>query len=289
MHGGVHGGWHLEFARQQANHSPAASSSFQSSIQGNAPLYSPQANFQTPTRWMSPVAQQKQPEQSVDDVFDEAAFDKAFDAAMLRHETIAKESEEAEEAKETPRIERPEGFHLGFACTDPGDITGEYDFDQAWYKSGLQENDRGPSGATEAGHETAHQETMPRIGSDTIPAEDPRSKDESNADAEADELARTAGQLLDNLQHEQSEKFQNSRFLTLMRQLRDKEVKVEGDKMVEVNTRPRFGIYTYISSSPAFHGHGYIEADRNRRSSNHCTPEETIIHPKQVARHLSNL
>lgn len=50
----------------------------------------------------------------------------------------------------------------------------------------------------------------------------------------ADDLARTAGQLLDTLSHNQTEKFQQSNFLALMRKLRDHEVKVEGGKMVEV-------------------------------------------------------
>lgn len=50
---------------------------------------------------------------------------------------------------------------------------------------------------------------------------------------EADELARTAGLLLENIKHEQNPKFKQSQFLGLMKQLRDGEVRVEGDKMVE--------------------------------------------------------
>jgi hypothetical protein len=52
---------------------------------------------------------------------------------------------------------------------------------------------------------------------------------------DADELARTAGELLDHLKHDQSSKFRNSNFLSLMRQLRDREVHVKGDKIVEVS------------------------------------------------------
>lgn len=51
-----------------------------------------------------------------------------------------------------------------------------------------------------------------------------------------DELAQTAADLLDKISHEKSSKFQNSAFLGLMRKLADREVKVEGDKMVEVST-----------------------------------------------------
>ncbi|KAF2223000.1 hypothetical protein BDZ85DRAFT_262787 [Elsinoe ampelina] len=59
--------------------------------------------------------------------------------------------------------------------------------------------------------------------------EDPMQHDEN------DDLARTAGELLDKVRDNQSTKFQNSTFLDLMRKLRDREVRVEGDKMVETN------------------------------------------------------
>ncbi|KAF2686526.1 hypothetical protein K458DRAFT_298011 [Lentithecium fluviatile CBS 122367] len=52
-----------------------------------------------------------------------------------------------------------------------------------------------------------------------------------------DEMADTAGRLLERVADNTSEKFQNSQFLTLMRKLRDREVKVEGDKMVEVSAQ----------------------------------------------------
>jgi peroxin-5 len=50
---------------------------------------------------------------------------------------------------------------------------------------------------------------------------------------DADELARTAGLLIESVRDEESPKFQNSQFMGLMKQLRDREVIVEGDKMVE--------------------------------------------------------
>jgi hypothetical protein len=52
---------------------------------------------------------------------------------------------------------------------------------------------------------------------------------------EADRLAKTAGELFDRLQHEQemNEKFRNSSFMALMKKLRDREVVVEGNKMVD--------------------------------------------------------
>jgi hypothetical protein len=50
-----------------------------------------------------------------------------------------------------------------------------------------------------------------------------------------DEMAATAARLLERVADNTSEKFQNSQFLGLMRRLRDREVRVEEDKIVEVN------------------------------------------------------
>ncbi|KAF2856206.1 hypothetical protein T440DRAFT_463543 [Plenodomus tracheiphilus IPT5] len=52
---------------------------------------------------------------------------------------------------------------------------------------------------------------------------------------EEDEMAETAGRLLERVADNTSEKFQNSQFLSLMRKLRDREVKVQEDKIVEVD------------------------------------------------------
>lgn len=74
-----------------------------------------------------------------------------------------------------------------------------------------------------------------RIGSDRILDEVQEKEKDQNEHDEADELARTAGQLLENVKGDRSQKFQESNFLSLMRQLRDKEVRVEGDKLVDVS------------------------------------------------------
>lgn len=49
---------------------------------------------------------------------------------------------------------------------------------------------------------------------------------------DSDELSRTAGLLVDSLKDEANPKFQNSAFLGFMRQLRDKEMVVDGDDIV---------------------------------------------------------
>lgn len=65
-----------------------------------------------------------------------------------------------------------------------------------------------------------------------------------------DEMARTAGHLLDRVSDNTSEKFQNSQFFELMRRLRDREVRVEGDKMVEVSTAQSTSSHPVSVSAP---------------------------------------
>ena len=72
-----------------------------------------------------------------------------------------------------------------------------------------------------------------RIGSDRILDEYREDSGGHGESDEADELAKTAGNVLENVKGDQSTKFQESNFLSLMRQLRDREVKVNGDKIVK--------------------------------------------------------
>lgn len=76
-----------------------------------------------------------------------------------------------------------------------------------------------------------------RIGSDMIPQSDEQ-KDTQQGPNDADELARTAGHLLNSVSHETNQKFQQSNFLALMRRIRDREVHIEGDEFREVSTHP---------------------------------------------------
>lgn len=50
---------------------------------------------------------------------------------------------------------------------------------------------------------------------------------------DSDNIARTAAELLDSVSHDASSKFTESTFLALMRRLRDKEARVEGNDLVE--------------------------------------------------------
>lgn len=86
---------------------------------------------------------------------------------------------------------------------------------------------------------------FPKIGSDLIPPttqnltsnttenQQEQEQPQQATDADADSLALTAGELLHSVKDDSSEKFQQSNFLALMRRLRDREVVVRGDDIVE--------------------------------------------------------
>lgn len=66
---------------------------------------------------------------------------------------------------------------------------------------------------------------------ETVKQEEEEKEEEYN---QTDDIAKTAGNLLDSLSSESSKKFRESEFMALMRRLRDGEVRVVGDRMVEV-------------------------------------------------------
>lgn len=60
-------------------------------------------------------------------------------------------------------------------------------------------------------------------------------KEQNQHHNDDDAMAETAARLLDSVADNTSDKFRQSTFLELMRRLRDREVRVEGDKVVETN------------------------------------------------------
>ncbi|KAF9263323.1 TPR-like protein [Marasmius fiardii PR-910] len=78
-------------------------------------------------------------------------------------------------------------------------------------------------------HQIARPETLEQV------VVEPKARTEQQTPQDADELSRTAALLLDVVKDEQNPKFQNSQFLSLMTQLRDRKVVVEGNQLVENN------------------------------------------------------
>lgn len=75
-----------------------------------------------------------------------------------------------------------------------------------------------------------------RIGSDSISYNDHQTTRTAEQNSRnADELARTAGRLLNSMAGETSPKFEQSQFLSLMRKIRDGQVVVRGDEFHEID------------------------------------------------------
>jgi hypothetical protein len=182
-------GWQNEFVNQQQQPSPAHQ--LQPFAQGFQPSFAPRHTVaEAAANAFSPAQEMTASQLPPTEVFDESAFEAAFDQAKadLASQTTDHVEDSVEEMNQL-------------------DLT-----------------------ATSQAQETI------RIGSDTIPL---NSKDDVRAHLhDADELARTAGQLLESISHDQSQKFRESNFLALMRRIRDREVHIEGDEFREVSTSP---------------------------------------------------
>ena len=205
------GGWHQDFMQQQ-NNSVGKQQAFQQPMQQD---YGPMQQHQGfgPMSYNGPFAGQEHMngsalghqvgqqdmQQDVELGFDEAAFDRAFESARSEMEQLENESQQQELSANQDQIENL---------------------------------------LAEQSIETDHLQELERIGADRILPPEKR-ESAQNPQQDADELARTAGQLLDSVKHDQSQKFQESNFLALMRRLRDREVGVDGDTFRDVSTSHR--------------------------------------------------
>jgi hypothetical protein len=88
-----------------------------------------------------------------------------------------------------------------------------------------------------------------------------------------DEMAATAGKLLERVADNTSDKFKNSQFLQLMRRLRDREVRVEDDKIVDVNT-------DQVSTSSTIPLHTQRQQQQQQTTPQQTTPQQTT--PQQT-------
>nr|POF18083.1 hypothetical protein CFP56_13494 [Quercus suber] len=167
-------------------------------------------------------------EAMVDD-FDQAAFDRAFDQAQ--HDIMA----EVDQQDTAMGGSFDEMMHTDLGVIDGQVFQHETPSDRVAEPSLLFRDDtmldelRGETWADlpaqEAQHGVTHDQEHTQQGDD-------------------DALAATAQELLEKVEHNQTDKFKNSQFLGLMRKLRDREMKVEGDKMVETVSP------TILASSP---------------------------------------
>jgi hypothetical protein len=200
-------GWHNEFLQDQTHHmsnmttqiapattfAPSYGSMFGTA---NADMGMQSSSmfggFNTFGSGMYEQQQQQQPAaQSLDPFFDDAAFERAFEAASME----VSQQMPLSPVQQQSFFETFEHNHVE-QVLPPSEIPSQMDL-------------------------TAKEEEL------FVPPE-----------TDADELAKTAGRLLDSVKDDQTQKFQESAFLALMRRIRDREVTVEGDKMVETTPSP---------------------------------------------------
>ena len=92
---------------------------------------------------------------------------------------------------------------------------------------------------TNHAQQTSNQQNSDQQNSDPQTSDPQTIEPESQQSAhDADAFAETAGELLDSVRGDQSDKFQQSEFLALMRRIRDREVEVNGDELREVSSNP---------------------------------------------------
>ncbi|KAL2863057.1 protein pex20 [Aspergillus lucknowensis] len=186
-------GWHSEFLRQHQQNATIQQN--QSFTPRFQSPFAPGYAMHTPqTGTFTSVQETTRNQDSTMEAFDESAFEAAFEQA---------------------RADMVSQFETSVIETHASDL-----------ETGMDDKN-----LTE---EVDAQQTVPetiRIGSDTIPQTN--KEDPQTTANDADELARTAGQLLNSVSHDTSQKFRESNFLALMRRIRDREVQVEGDEFRE--------------------------------------------------------
>ncbi|GME23107.1 hypothetical protein GTA08_BOTSDO05152 [Neofusicoccum parvum] len=259
--------WHQDFLQQQQASSPAP----QMSAGPSRPMYSggPMMGFgaghfahQQP--FMAQQDMNAQQAKQTDPVFDDAAFDSAFDAAaaeILEAERAAEAEVPAmAQADQRPAMSKWEE-ELGIMLPPETDETlaymkehafGEYcrhqmteylprtgtrdaspvpDYSLASLYMNALEKLQSEAKLTDLSPDPLLERVLNEMPVQQEQSAEQQQPEQPNNDDE--ELARTAGQLVDSVSHDTSQKFVQSRFLALMRQLRDHEVRVDGDKIVE--------------------------------------------------------
>ncbi|KAK4964231.1 hypothetical protein LTR66_007909 [Elasticomyces elasticus] len=99
-------------------------------------------------------------------------------------------------------------------------------------------------------HSMLHEMTQDTAMMKFLEAEAAITQREASARSDEDDLAATAGQLLEKVADNKTQKFQDSIFFGLMRKLRDREVTVQGDKMVETGVASSVPQTSIVADAP---------------------------------------
>ena len=204
-------------APRQQNSSPSPQAFQQRARYG---LTGYQSQFAQPN-YVGPAMQTKGKAPMQAEQFDEAAFaaafDQAHDAMMADVEDVAQEQELEQEPTAQELLDELEAEKFEAAVEEAATHILKEDGHDIDYEEFHQM-------ASSHGADIEHQ---------PMQALREEQREQVNQNHDDDALAATAEELLEKVKHNQSDKFKNSQFLALMRKLKDREVRVEGDKMVE--------------------------------------------------------
>ncbi|KAI6810197.1 hypothetical protein KC340_g17413 [Hortaea werneckii] len=162
------------------------------------------------------MQQGKGKEASTDELFDDAAFERAF-----------------EQARDDMLEENQAGLEgLQHSTEYRQDTSGEL-VDQIQREREIQEQLQEMRPELSRGMQDPAIQEANALEDLAQQPEQMEEEKQENKGQDDDALAATAEELLNKVEHNKTDKFKNSQFLGLMRKLRDREVKVEGDQMVE--------------------------------------------------------
>ena len=257
-------GWHYEFMKQnqkgvtpvsqgkQAVRSPRADGSVNQN--DFAPRYfgSKQPHFYIPSTVQAPSQHQQQDLGHAIQSYDEAAFETAF--AEAARESLA-ENPFVHERVATPR----QYVSHDVFRDEQGNLTTDRFTSREASTTELRTADID----LEDTHKTKSESSFTpqfsfspnsiTIGSDRISQVQTTPQDPKAAD----DLARTAAQLLTSVSNDTSSKFQNSQFLNLMRRIRDREVAVQDDDFKKTGVTASIEPATAASTVSSFHDDDY--------------------------------
>lgn len=201
------GEWHTEFMRQRSSASTPIS-------QGKQAVQQPQMNNFQMSSPMSMAGFSQPAYGQFNGMYQDGAFQQQYNPPMATMEQQPQQTDAAMEA----------AFADAFSQLEKLDQEGRL-------KTAATENQ-----PLEQQEELIVPVESTKIGADSIQYREWKDRSVDQDTRDADELARTAGQLLTSVQHDTSDKFQNSNFLELMRRIRDREVEVQNNDLMNVST-----------------------------------------------------
>ncbi|TID21358.1 Serine/threonine-protein kinase [Venturia nashicola] len=224
--------WHQDFMSSQAPHMPLFQpmSSMSQGYSWNNGMQSPQ--------YIPKPSQVAQGKQKVEDntQFDAAAFEAAFDTAQA--DALAAEIQADREEMDALIAQKEAELHAQRHAQPQVNHLANLDLSQAMERDLAHEEPWPDNMATEYPQALMDELDQENLDRSYQQLQSDKEKHEPEQRGFTDEeLARTAGALLDSVSHDTSTKFQESVFLRLMRKIRDHEVRVEGEHFVENTSR----------------------------------------------------